>query len=625
MRVRVRLFATLRDRAGTEQLSLQLEQPANVSTLLAQLADEIPPLKPLLSSALVAINHEYAFPAEALHDGDEVALFPPVSGGSGAGAWPEYFAVTQDTLDVDKIVAHIVRPETGATYVFLGAVRGVTRKDGHIASTDHLVYEAYVPMAENKLRQIAAEIRQRYPHVQGLALVQRVGKLAVGETTVLVACSAGHRNDGCLQAARYGIDRLKEIVPVWKQEVGPNGSVWVEGHYHPSPQDVWQPNPRPSSEQSPRDDDFAWGCQECGRRYTWDTREFRCVCAGPLEAVVAPPFDRERIETANTSLWRYRAMLAPPHIEHVTLGEGWTPLLTINALGRDIHLKLESLNPTGSFKDRGASVLVSILKSLGVTALHDDSSGNAGAALAAYAARAGLRAQIFCPESISPSKLAQIRLYGADLNTVAGPREAAAEAARQAASGGASVYASHVYNPFAVLAYRSIAYEIWEQLGHRAPDIVIMPVGHGGQLLGTARGFYDLLEAGAIEYLPRLVAVQAQACAPLWQRWQHGDDPNIRISEHPTLAEGVGIISPVRGKQVLGAVTASGGEVVVVSEEDIRLGVQQLAHHGILAEPTSATVWPALKQIADRLPEDATIVLSITGSGLKAPDPGSLA
>jgi threonine synthase/molybdopterin converting factor subunit 1 len=621
MRITVRLFATLRDRAGREQITLDLPEPADVTALLTRLAADFPALEPSLSTVLIAINHEYAFPEDVLTPGDEVALFPPVSGGDGSTPWPEYFAVTQDPLDIDRIVAHITRPETGATYVFVGAVRGLTRQESHIRNTDHLVYEAYEPMAEQKLHQIAAEIRERYPGIQGIAIVQRIGKLEVGDTTVLVACSAGHRNDGCLEAAHYGIDRLKEIVPVWKKEVSPDGSMWVEGHYHPTPDDVRPAGSTPVTNDQPSADSlFTLGCPECAKRYPWDSRLLHCSCGHAFEVAHPPVFDEGLIDQREASMWRYRAMLAPSHVQSNTLGEGWTPLISINDLGRDIRLKLENLNPTGSFKDRGASLLTSILKHQGVERVHDDSSGNAGAALAAYAARAGLAAQVFSPGSVSPNKRAQIRLYGATLTAVDGSRPAAAQAAREAADGGHSYYASHVFNPFAVLAYKSLAYELWEQMGYVAPDIVIIPVGHGTQLLGMARGFQDLLTTGHIDHLPRLVGVQAQACAPIWHQFQQGTTASYPAGENLTLAEGVEIINPIRGKQVLKAITVSGGEVVAVSEDEIRLGVHELAHHGILAEPTSAIVWPALKHIATRTPAHLSIVLSITGSGLKAPD-----
>ncbi len=240
MQVTIRFFATLRERAGLNSTNLDLENGATVAALLERLAHEFPALEPSLSTTLVAINHEYAFPEELLQDGDQVALFPPVSGGAGdekenTGDWPEIFAVTPDPLDIDTIVAAITRPETGGVCIFTGAVRGVTAGS---KATKHLVYEAYEAMADAKLRQVASEIRARYPKVQGIAIVQRTGQLHIGETTVLVACSAGHRTEGIFEAARYGIDRLKEIVPIWKKEVGPDGSVWVEGHYHPTPEDT---------------------------------------------------------------------------------------------------------------------------------------------------------------------------------------------------------------------------------------------------------------------------------------------------------------------------------------------------------------------------------------------------
>lgn len=239
MHVTIRFFATLRDRAGVPQTTLKLDGGSTVGNLLDRLAEEFPALEPSLGSALVAVNEEYAFRDEAISEGDEVALFPPVSGGAES-EWPEYFAITPDPLDLNAIVEHITRPETGAVCMFTGAVRGVTRQEGDPQQTDSLFYEAYEQMAEKKLHQVAQEIREQYPKVQGIAIVQRIGHLEVGETTVLVACASGHRHDGAFEASRYGIDRLKEIVPVWKKEIRSGGSEWVEGSYHPTPEDVEQ-------------------------------------------------------------------------------------------------------------------------------------------------------------------------------------------------------------------------------------------------------------------------------------------------------------------------------------------------------------------------------------------------
>jgi molybdopterin converting factor subunit 1 len=236
MQIRVRFFATLRDRAGMEETHLRLEDPATVSSLLDRLAEQYPRLRPSLSTALVAVNQEYVFAENPIREGDEVALFPPVSG----GGWPELFAITTDPFDIDSIIAHLTGDETGAAVVFTGVVRGLTGAAGEQRRTDYLHYEAYEPMAEAKLRQVAGEIRERYPAVHGIAIVQRIGRLEVGSPTVLIACTSGHRDDGVFEAARYGIDRLKEIVPVWKKEIGPDGAHWVEGSYHPGPDDVRQ-------------------------------------------------------------------------------------------------------------------------------------------------------------------------------------------------------------------------------------------------------------------------------------------------------------------------------------------------------------------------------------------------
>lgn len=234
MKVDVLFFASLKDRAGRSRLPFELDPPATVASLRAGLADALPALATALPSALASVNREYALPDQALQPGDEVAFFPPVSGGAGAASeWPTLARVTEAALDVDGLLASITRPSTGAICLFTGVVRAVT--GGRVI--EHLDYEAYRPMAEAKLMQVAEEIRARWPGVQGIALVQRIGRLAPGSPTVAIACAAEHRDAGAFEAARYGIDRLKEIVPIWKKEVGPDGEVWIEGHYRPTEAD----------------------------------------------------------------------------------------------------------------------------------------------------------------------------------------------------------------------------------------------------------------------------------------------------------------------------------------------------------------------------------------------------
>lgn len=232
MNVRVLYFATLRSRAGVRQEEVSLPEGATVDELKRTLAGRHSELGPALGTALVSVNREYAMAEERLNEGDEVAVFPPVSGGVS----PTLFRITEDPLDLNELLAQVVLPTTGAACVFTGVVRGRTER-GSPKETDHLEYEAYPAMAEEKMLQVADEIRARWPSVEGIALVQRVGRLMPGTPTVLIACSAAHRDSGVFEAARYGIDRLKEIVPVWKKEVGPEGEAWVEGHFRPTPKD----------------------------------------------------------------------------------------------------------------------------------------------------------------------------------------------------------------------------------------------------------------------------------------------------------------------------------------------------------------------------------------------------
>jgi molybdopterin synthase catalytic subunit len=232
--VKVLFFATLKDRTGERQTSLELPAGTSVRELKTQLIAKYPGLREMAASMLVSVNKEFAFDEEEIPAGAEVAVFPPVSG--GADEYPTIFAITEEELDLDDLLKRITLPSTGAACVFAGMVRGVTtRNDAH--ETVYLEYEAYKPMAEAKMRQVAEEIRSRWQSVEGIAIVQRIGRLYPMTPTVLIACTAAHRDTGVFEAARYGIDRLKEIVPVWKKEVGPQGEAWVEGEYFPGQDD----------------------------------------------------------------------------------------------------------------------------------------------------------------------------------------------------------------------------------------------------------------------------------------------------------------------------------------------------------------------------------------------------
>jgi molybdopterin synthase catalytic subunit len=229
--ISVLFFATLKERAGQDKITLELTEEANITDLKSLLERELPGLAPALETALVAINREFAFDEDLIPDGAEVAFFPPVSGG-GHDEPPTIFLITEEVLNLDTLLEAITLPSTGAACIFTGMVRGKSlRSQPH--QTDYLEYEAYTPMAEEKMRQVAEEIRAQWPGVAGIAIVQRIGRLYPGTPTVLIACTAGHRDSGVFEAARYGIDRLKEIVPIWKKEVGAQGENWVEGDYLP--------------------------------------------------------------------------------------------------------------------------------------------------------------------------------------------------------------------------------------------------------------------------------------------------------------------------------------------------------------------------------------------------------
>jgi len=236
---KVLFFATLKDRAGVHQTMMELPDGMTVRELKDKIVEQYPSLTPHLPHALIAVNREYAPDDSILPLEAEIAIFPPVSGGASqvaqhtASLFPTICIITQDTLDLDAVARQITAPTTGAVVVFTGVVRAITAR-GNPHETTYLEYEAYTPMAETKMREIADEIRSQWPSVEGIVLIQRIGRLDPGTPTTAIACAAAHRDTGVFEAARYGIDRLKEIVPVWKKEVGSLGQVWVEGDHRES-------------------------------------------------------------------------------------------------------------------------------------------------------------------------------------------------------------------------------------------------------------------------------------------------------------------------------------------------------------------------------------------------------
>jgi threonine synthase len=324
------------------------------------------------------------------------------------------------------------------------------------------------------------------------------------------------------------------------------------------------------------------------------------------------------IDPTCRSLWRYREAL-PFGIEHpVTLGEGCTPMIRKAIGGATCHLKLEWFSPTGSFKDRGAAVMVSVLHKAGVTAVQTDSSGNAGASLAAYGAAAGMSVRIFVPQGAQPAKIAQISAFGAQVEVVPGSRRACEELAMQP-SNESFIYASHNWSPFFLHGTKTLGYEIWEELNFCVPDFIVMPVGGGSNLLGCDLAFNELLRAGETERLPRLIAVQPVNCAPVHAAFEHRRGRKCKPIFSHTIAEGASIRRPVRLAGIIDAIERSGGGTVAVDESQIVSGLRLLAQEGLLVEPTSALAMAGYLSLREtsRIPSGATTVVILTGTGLK--------
>lgn len=342
-------------------------------------------------------------------------------------------------------------------------------------------------------------------------------------------------------------------------------------------------------------------CPQCGSLFDFD-RSF--------------DFSLAQIEPELPGIWRYRhAFSLFNEAPIVSLGEGNTPLIWLDVEGKRVGFKMEGQNPSGSFKDRGVAVTMSQLLARGVKSAVEDSSGNAGASFAAYAAAAAVKARVFVPESAGGAKCQQISAYGADLVRVPGPRSAAAAAVLDEVAAG-SIYASHAFLPFGLAGYATIAYEIFGSMHSAIPGTVIAPAGHGGLLLGLIRGFVALKNSGAAHDIPRFVGVQAANCAPVFAAFQKGRVAANGVVEGKTIAGGVAVRDPQQLSALL-VEMPPGSQMAAITEDDILPAARELASHGLYVEPSSALTWAAFKQLGKALVEPVVLILS--GNGLKQP------
>ena len=379
-------------------------------------------------------------------------------------------------------------------------------------------------------------------------------------------------------------------------------------------------------------------CPACART-TLD--RWRCRCGEPL-AFAEPPIPEHGPPApgdidARNGLWAFEQLLpvgADPR-DRVTLGEGMTPLVDAPEWGASF--KLEYVFPTGSFKDRGATTTLTRAVELGVDRVVEDSSGNAGAAIATYAARAGIDAEIYVPAAVAEGKLRAIRRAGATPVRVPGDRAAVTEACLAAIGGGEGEggepnaaddtggdggtdawYASHAWNPAFFEGTATFAYEVAFASDWTAPDAVVTPLGHGTLFLGAYWGFRRLHRAGWIDDIPRLYGVQAAGIAPI-VRELHGPeaaDPDGTIAE---AADGIQIAEPVRSEGVLAAIRGTGGDAIAVGADDLSDELDRLHAAGFYTEPTCAVAPAALTILRERgeIGPDEEVVVPLTGSGLK--------
>ena len=329
-----------------------------------------------------------------------------------------------------------------------------------------------------------------------------------------------------------------------------------------------------------------------------------------------PKFDLEKVDKQEWNLFRYRAFMAVEGDtwRDISLGEGMSPIVRLD---EDVLLKMDYFMPTLSFKDRGAAVLVAHAKAIGVDKVVQDSSGNAGNAVAAYCAKAGIGCEIFVPEGTSPKKIDMIRAHGATCTVVPGSRDHCADVCRAKVTEEGVYYANHVYNPFFYEGTKTYIYEVYEQL-RRIPKNLVIPVGNGTLFLGAMKALEELEASGCIEAFPQIIALQSEKCDPLLQAAEQGLDKPAQVMPTPTLAEGIAIGQPMRGKEILAYAKKHGVRFVHAPEDKIMEARATLAKKGIYIEHTTAANYAAYQRYVELYGPTPDTLVTMCGAGLKS-------
>jgi threonine synthase len=361
-------------------------------------------------------------------------------------------------------------------------------------------------------------------------------------------------------------------------------------------------------------------CNRCGKKHDITPTIWKCECGGVLNIVKdTPKVDIAAWSNYPNSLWRYFETMPftkdSKTWESVTMGEGQSPLIVLDPMEPNTYVKVDYMMPTLSFKDRGAVVLITKAKELGVSKVITDSSGNAGTAIAAYAARCNIACDIYLSDETSPKKIAQIKAHGATIKEIHGTREDIAAAAQKAVDEEKVFYASHVYNPYFYEGTKTYAYEIYEQL-KGVPDALIIPVGNGTLVLGAYYGFKELFENKLIEKMPKIVAIQAANCAPLMSAYENGLEIAEPVTNKGTLAEGIAIAAPARSRQILEAIRETNGLFIDIKEDEILSARAMLADKGFYVEVTTAANYAGYLKY--KKAPDEKIIIPLCGAGIKS-------
>lgn len=358
-------------------------------------------------------------------------------------------------------------------------------------------------------------------------------------------------------------------------------------------------------------------CSECGKTEEITTRKAKCECGGLWKLKYElPKFDEALIDKNEWSMFRYRAFmqLTDDTWKQVSMGEGMTPIVSFD---EDLMLKMDYYMPTLSFKDRGAAVLISHCKSIGVDSVVQDSSGNAGNSVAAYCARVGINCEIFVPEGTSPKKIDMIKAHGSEVHVVPGSRDHCADVCRKKVSEDGKYYANHVYNPFFYEGTKTYIYEVYEQL-HRIPEHIFVPLGNGTLFLGVIFALEHLIESGIISAMPKVIAIQSSHCAPFAKAVKEGLREIPKVEPTATLAEGIAIGQPMRGKEILEKIYKYQIEIVEIPEEEILPTRAELAKKGIYCEHTTAGNYAAYKEYCRIHGRTQDSLITMCGAGLKS-------